>query len=80
MTTNAVLLPVPGCGWSGCGQPGPVEVLVTIHGEPAGLACPLGCYCVGHAVITGIQAQARHRGGLWYQPRSPLARQATTTN
>ena len=80
MRTTAILLPAPGCGWSGCDRPGPVEILVAIHGEPAGLACPLGCYCVGHAVICGIDAQAHHGGGLWSQPPSPMARHVTTTN
>jgi hypothetical protein len=80
MITKAILLPAADCDWSGCGQPAPVEVLVTIHGEPARFACPLGCYCVGHAVITGIDAQARYGGGLWYQPRPPMAGHVTTVS
>jgi hypothetical protein len=80
MITTAVLLPLPGCGWTDCGQPGPVEVLVTRQGEPSRFACPVGCYCVGHAVICGIDAQAHHGGGLWYRPRSAMARHVTTTN
>ncbi len=63
------LLPQPPdrCPWAACGQPAPVEVLLT------GLATPphtyaAGCWCLGHAVIAGIQAQARHGGGLWYRP------------
>ncbi len=42
MITKAVMLPVPDCGWSGCGQPGPIEVLVAVHGEPAEFTCPVG--------------------------------------
>ena len=37
-----------------------VDVLVTVPGEPAWLAVRVGGYCVGHAVIVGIDAQARH--------------------
>jgi hypothetical protein len=78
--TKAILLPAAGCDWSGCDQPGAVQVLVTILGEPAGFACPLGCYCVGHAVITGIDAQARCGGALWYRPRPPVAGDVTTVS
>jgi hypothetical protein len=77
MITKAAALQSPDCGWTGCGQPGPVEVLVTIQGEPAGFACPVGCYCVGHAVITGIDAQTVHDGRLWYRPARPQARHYT---
>ena len=80
MITKAILLPAADCDWSGCGQPGTVKVLVTIHGEPARFACPLRCYCIGHAVITGIDAQARYGGGLWYQPRPPMAGHVTTVS
>jgi hypothetical protein len=47
------------CGEADCGQPAGVEVLVTVPGEPARLAVPIGGFCVGHAVIVGIDAQAR---------------------
>jgi hypothetical protein len=66
MTTNSVTPSMPDCGWSGCGHLAPIEVLVTVRGEPPGFACSVGRYCVGHAVITGIEAQARHGGELWY--------------
>jgi hypothetical protein len=79
MPTNSVTPSMPDCAWSGCGQPGPVEVLVTIQGEPAKLACSLGCYCVGHAVIVGIDAQTCG-GGLWYRPPSPMARRVAVVN
>jgi hypothetical protein len=54
------------CAWGGCGRPAGVDVLVTVPGEPPRLAVRLGGYCVGHAVIVGIDAQARHGGELWY--------------
>jgi len=41
-------------------------VLVTVPGEPPRLAVRVGGFCVGHAVIVGIDAQARHGGELWY--------------
>jgi hypothetical protein len=37
-----------------------------VPGEPPRLAVRLGGFCVGHAVIVGIDAQARHGGELWY--------------
>ncbi len=39
---------------------------MTVPGEPARLAVPVGGFCVGHAVIVGIDAQARQGGELWY--------------
>jgi hypothetical protein len=54
------------CDWSGCGQLAEVDLLVTVPGEPSWLAVWVGGYCVGHAVITGVEAQARHGGELWY--------------
>jgi hypothetical protein len=53
------------CDWSGCGRL-EVDLLVAVSGEPSWLAVWVGGYCVGHAVITGIEAQARLGGGLWY--------------
>ncbi len=41
-----------------------------VPGEPPGLALRVGGYCVGHAVIVGVQAQARVGGALWYAPLS----------
>jgi hypothetical protein len=54
------------CPWSGCGQPARVEVLVSLPEEPPRLAVRVGGFCVGHAVIVGIDTQARHGGELWY--------------
>jgi len=56
------------CGWSGCGAPARVEVLVSVPGEPPGLALRVGGYCVGHAVIVGVQVQLRYGKALWYAP------------
>ena len=65
------LLPQPPdlCPWSNCHQPAPVEVLLTSTGTLSH-ACSAGCYCLGHAVVAGIQAQTRHGGGLWYRPHT----------
>jgi hypothetical protein len=55
------------CAWRGCGRPAGVDVLVSSPGEPSLLAVLIGGYCLGHAVITGIEeAQARAGGHLWY--------------
>jgi hypothetical protein len=62
------------CAWSGCGQAAGVDVLVTVPGEPPPLAVRIGGYCVGHAVIVGIDTQARHGGELWYAARLDAAR------
>jgi hypothetical protein len=62
------------CAWPGCGQPARVEVLATVPGEPPRLAVRIGGYCVGHAVIVGIDAQARHGGELWYTAPLDAAR------
>jgi len=50
------------CAWPGCGQPARVEVLVSVAGEPPGLAVWVGGYCAGHAVIIGIDTQEQHGG------------------
>ena len=55
-----------GCAWAGCGQAVELEVLVAVAGEASRRAVRVGGYCVGHAVIMGIEAQARHGGQLWY--------------
>ncbi len=47
---------------------------MSVPGEPPGLALRVGGYCVGHAVIVGIDAQARYGGGLWYA--APLLNRA----
>ncbi len=54
------------CAWGGCGQPARVDVLATVPGEPPRLAVRVGGYCVGHAVIVGIDTQAHHGGELRY--------------
>ncbi len=55
------------CAWPpGCGQPARLDVLVTVPGEPPRPAMQVGSFCVGHAVIVGIDTQARHGGELWY--------------
>jgi hypothetical protein len=54
------------CDWSGCGGAAEVDLLVTVPGEPSWLAVWIGGYCVAHAVITGVEAQERLGGGLWY--------------
>jgi hypothetical protein len=72
MTRPIAVRPPPAeCAWGGCGQPAGVDVLVTVPGEPPGLAVWIGGYCVGHAVITGIDVQALHGGRLLYS--APLA-------
>ncbi len=58
------------CPWPVCGQLAPIAVLVEVRGEPSELARPVGCWCVGHAVIVGVAEQARQGGKLWYGPRS----------
>jgi len=64
------LPPLTDCPWPDCGQPALIAVLVSLPGEPPRLAWPVGCYCVGHAVIVGIATQVHHGGDLWYGPRS----------
>ena len=54
------------CAWGGCGRPAGVDVLASVPGEPPRLALRVGGFCVGHAVIVGIDTQARHGGELWY--------------
>jgi hypothetical protein len=63
----AALRRVPAaCAWRGCGRQAGVDVLVTVPGEPPRLAVRVGGFCVGHAVIVGIDTQARHGGELWH--------------
>jgi hypothetical protein len=62
------------CAWGGCGQAAGVDVLVTVHGEPPRLAVRVGGFCVGHAVIVGIETQAHHGGELWYTAPLDAAR------
>jgi len=62
------------CAWGGCGRPAGVDVLVTVPGEPPRLAVRVGSYCVGHAVIVGIDTQAEHGGELWYTTPLDTAR------
>jgi hypothetical protein len=52
--------------WSACGRSAEVDVVLAAPDEPAQLAIRLGSYCLGHAVITGIEAQARAGGHIWY--------------
>jgi len=49
-------------------------VLVTVPEEPPRLAVRIGGYCVGHAVIVGIDTQAEHGGELWYAAPLDAAR------
>jgi hypothetical protein len=71
----AALRRVPAeCAWFGCGQSAGVDVLVTVPGEPPRLAVQLSSFCVGHAVIVGIDAQAQHGGELWYATALDAAR------
>jgi hypothetical protein len=62
------------CAWGGCGQAAGVEVLAAVPGEPPRLAVRVGGFCVGHAVIVGIDTQARYGGGLWYAALREVAR------
>ena len=63
----------------GCGYPAPVEVFLMVSGTPT-RAGTVGRYCVGHAVIRGIQEQTRHHGRLWYLPaRAPRRDRAGRT-
>jgi len=66
------------CGWSACGQPARIDGLVSVPGEPPWLALPVGGYCVGHAVVIGVQAQAHHGGALWYAVPLGRARDGRT--
>jgi hypothetical protein len=61
------------CAWPGCGQPAGVEVLVSLPGEPPRFVRRVGGFCVGHAVIVGIDTRARHGGGLWYAALGEVA-------
>ncbi len=67
------------CAWSGCGHPAGVDVLVTVPGEPPRLAVRVGGYCVGHAVIVGIDTQA-HGGELWYAALLDVVRRDPALN
>jgi hypothetical protein len=68
------------CAWGGCGQPAGVDVLATVPGEPPRLAVRVGGYCVGHAVIMGIDTQARHGGELWYAAPLDVVRRGPALN
>jgi hypothetical protein len=68
------------CAWRGCGQAAGVDVLVTVPGEPPGLAVRVGGFCVGHAVIVGIDTQARHGGELWYAAQLDVGRRSPALN
>ncbi len=61
------------CAWLGCGHVAQVEVFITVPGSSRRVGS-VGRFCVGHAVIRGIQAQTRHHGQLWYCPARPQAR------
>jgi hypothetical protein len=77
MTLSIPMPPPPSeCGWLGCGHPAPVEVRITILDKLRRVGM-VGRYCLGHAVICGIQAQTRHHGQLWYCPTRPQARHHT---
>jgi hypothetical protein len=68
LSLSSVMRPPAGkCPWPGYGDRTTVEVFITIPGKPP-RAGSIGRYCVGRAVICGIQAQTRHRGRLWYLP------------
>jgi hypothetical protein len=54
-------------------------VLATVPGEPPRLAVRVG-YCVGHAVIVGIDTQARHGGELWYAAPLDVVRPGPALN
>ncbi len=62
------------CAWGGCGRPAGVDVLATVPGEPPRLALRVGGFCVGHAVIVGIDTQARDGGEVWYAAPLGMAR------
>jgi hypothetical protein len=62
------------CAWSGCGQPGPVEVVVLTTRQPSRTLRQIGRYCRGHSVIAGIDAHAHYGGQLWYRPATPAGR------
>jgi len=54
------------CAWRECGRPAGVDVLLIIPGEPERAPIRLGGYCVGHAVIRGIEAQTCDGRRSWY--------------
>jgi hypothetical protein len=49
-------------------------VLATVPGEPPRLAVRVGGFCVGHAVIVGIDTRARYGGEVWYAVPPGVAR------
>jgi hypothetical protein len=53
------------CGWRGCGQPARVDLLMSMTGKPAWLLRRVGGFCAGHAVMVGLDVQARHGGEPW---------------
>jgi hypothetical protein len=55
-------------------------VLATVPGEPPRLTVRVGGYCVGHAVIMGIDTQARHGGELWYAAPLDVVRRGPALN
>ena len=70
----AALWRVPECAWGGCGRPAGVDVLATVPGEPPRLAVRVGGFCLGHAVIVGIDTRARDGGEVWYAAPLGVAR------
>ena len=62
------------CAWGGCGRPAGVDVLATVPGEPPRLALRVGGFCLGHAVIVGIDTRARDGGEVWYAVPLGVAR------
>jgi hypothetical protein len=81
MTLSTAMRPPPAseCGWSGCGHLAPVEVFITVPGTRP-RAGSVGCYCVGHAVITGVEAQTLHHGRVWYLPALHLTDDTQATS
>jgi hypothetical protein len=54
------------CGWRGCGQPARVDLLMSMPEKPSSLLRLVGGFCAGHAVMVGLDIQARHGGQPWY--------------
>jgi len=54
------------CLWRGCGQPAGVDVILVVPGEPVPARMRIGSYCLGHAVIRGIEAQTCDGRRPWY--------------
>jgi len=49
-------------------------VVASVPGEPLWLALRVGGFCVGHAVIVGIDTRARYGGEVWYAAPLEVAR------